>query len=249
MYRLGNVRGHVERNVVGHAFREACAYLFHLSPDIFRHLHGIGTRKHIDIDNGRIAGIDTALGIVGLGFERDSRDILQPDDGAVFACADDDVLELLHRRQTSGSRNRNRHIHIRNRLLAKHSGRRLTVLVLQCTLQVLDSDSKARHLVRLHPDLHCIITAADIGNASHAGHAPEPVLNIQRRVVAEVHLVEFRVVGHYGYRHQFAGRLLFHGNAVLHHLRRKPGLGQLHTVLDLHRGKVRIGRDVEGQCR
>lgn len=52
-----------------------------------------------------------------------------------------------------------------------------------------------------------------------------------------------------GYRHQFAGRLLFHGNAVLHHLCRKPGLSQLHTVLDLHRGKVRIGRDVEGQCR
>lgn len=75
--RLGDVGGHVEGHVVGDAFGERAAYFLHLFFDIFRHFHCVGSGKHIDREDGGIGSVDSALGVVGLGFERYARHVAQ----------------------------------------------------------------------------------------------------------------------------------------------------------------------------
>ncbi len=202
---LRDVGGHVERYVVGHSVRKSFADFRHLRLDIIGDLHGVGSRKHEDVHHSGVAGVDAALGVVRLGLKRDPGDIPEAYDGAIRACPDHDVLELFDRRQSARSRDRDGHIHIRDRLLPEHSGRRLAVLVLQGVLKVLDRYSETGHLVRLHPDLHRIIAASHVRNYSHTGDTPQAVLNIQGGVVAEIDLVEFRVIRHHSDRHQLAG--------------------------------------------
>ena len=96
MYGFRYISSHVERNVIRHSLREACTDFLHFGTYIFSDLHGIGPRKHINIHNSRIAGIDSTLGVVGLGFQRDFRNILQTDERTVTAGADNDLFELFH---------------------------------------------------------------------------------------------------------------------------------------------------------
>ena len=246
---LRDVGGHVERYVIGHSVRESFADFRHLSLDIISDLNSVGTRKHKDVHHSSVAGVYTALGVVRLGLKRDSGDIPETDDRAIRTCPDNDVLELFDRRKPAWSRDRNGHIHIRDRLLSENSGSRLAVLILQGVLKILDRYSEAGHLVRLHPDLHRIIAASHVRNYSHTGDTPQAVLNIQGGVVAEINFIKFRVIRHHRDCHQLAGGLLFHRNAILYDFCRESGLRQLHPVLNLNRGQIRICGDVECQCR
>ena len=77
---LRDVGGHVERNVVGHAVREALADLGHLRLDLVGDLHGVSSGKHKDVHHCGVAGVDAALGVVRLGLKRDPGHIPEADD-------------------------------------------------------------------------------------------------------------------------------------------------------------------------
>ncbi len=93
---FGDVSGHVEWHIVADTLRESAADLLHRLLDIFSHLHGIGARKHIDGKHRSIGAVDAALGIVGLRFERDARNVAQTYYGAIGISPDDYIFKLRH---------------------------------------------------------------------------------------------------------------------------------------------------------
>ena len=128
--RLRDVGGHVERYLVGDAFGEAAADLLHRLAHRARHLHGVGARQHVDVEHRGISPVDTALGAVRRGFERDARHVAQADERSVGVGADDDLLEFAHRRKASAGGDRDRDVEVRDGLLAQYARRRFAVLVL-----------------------------------------------------------------------------------------------------------------------
>ena len=122
MDRLRNIRGHVERDVVGDALGKTQADLFHRLPDRFGDLHGVRSRQHVDVQYGGVPAVYAALGIVGRGFERDTRYVAQPDDRAVRIRPDYDLLELTDRRKTALSGDGDRDVHAFHRRLSQHAG-------------------------------------------------------------------------------------------------------------------------------
>ncbi len=62
MDRLGYISGHVERYLVGYAFRETFGYDLHLLFYCIGHFHGVGAGEHVDVEHSGIASVDSALG-------------------------------------------------------------------------------------------------------------------------------------------------------------------------------------------
>ena len=80
MYGVGNVGGHIERDVVGHSLRETRTDFLHFGPYVFSDLHCVCSGEHIDVDYCCVTAVDSALGVVGLGLKRNPRHIFQSDD-------------------------------------------------------------------------------------------------------------------------------------------------------------------------
>ena len=244
--RLRDIGGHVERNLVGDTLGETAADLLHRFPYRTRHLHGVGARQHVDIHHGRISSVDTALGAVRRGFERDAGHVPEADERSVGVGADDDLLEFADRRKASTGGDRDRDVEVRDGLLAQYACRRFAVLVLEGLLQVLHRQSEVGQPVGLHPDLHGVVAAADVRDAAHALHAAQHVQHVQRGVVRQVDFVELGVVRQQRDGHQAARSLLLDRNAVLNHLGRETCLGLLHAVLNFDGRQVGVRVDVEG---
>ena len=244
---LGDIGSHIERYVVRYSLGKTCADFLQSGLYIPGHFHGIRPGKHIEVHHRGVLPVDAALRIVRLGLKGYPRHILEPDYRSVVARPQDNVLELAHRRKTSRSSNRDRNVHTVDRLLPQHSCRRLTVLVLERLLKILYSQPERSELVRLHPYLHRIITAADIGDPPDTRYTTEHVQNIEGSEIAQIYLVELLVFGLDRHRHETARSLFLHRYAILDHLCGKSCLRLLHTVLYLHRRDVGIGRDVKSK--
>ena len=201
MDRLRDVGRHVERNLVADALGEVVADLLHGRLDQRRHLHGIGSGQHVDIQHGGVPAVDAALGIIGRSFERDTRHVFQADDRPVGVGPHDDVLEFADRRQTPLRRDGDRHVDAVHGGLPQHAGGRLAVLVFERRLQILDRQPKVGQFVGHDPYLHGVITAADVRNAAHAGHAAQHVQHVERRIVRKVDFIELGVGRKQGYGH------------------------------------------------
>ena len=66
---LGNIFRHIEGEVIFQAFREVLADFLHGRLHFFSHFQRIGSRQHIDTQDGGILPVDTALGIVGRSLQ------------------------------------------------------------------------------------------------------------------------------------------------------------------------------------
>ena len=243
---LRNIGGHVERNLVGDAFGKVAADLFHLFLDRFGHLHGISTGQHVDIQHGCIAAVDTALGIVRLGFERDASHVAQPYQRAVGVGPDNNLFKLGYRRQPPLGNDRGCHVDVADGLLSQHAGRRFAVLVFQGLLQIFDRESEVGQTVGLYPYLHGIVTAAHVRHATHTLDTAQHIYHVEGGIVAQVDFVEFGVARPQRDGHQSARSLFLHRDTVLHHLGRQTGFGLFHSVLYLDGRQVGVGRNVEG---
>ena len=241
---LGYVLGHVEGNHVGDAFGEVAADLVHGLLDGLGHLHGVHAGEHADVHHRGVASVDTAL--VGLGLEGDAGDVAHTDDGTVRIGPEDYVLELADCRQTALGDNRDGYVHFVHGLLSEYTCRRLAVLLPQGTLYVLYGQPQAGQALGLHPDLHAVVAAADVGYTAYARDTAEHVEYVEGGVVAEVHFVELGVVGQQGDGHQLVRSLFVHRDTVLDDLCRKTGLGLLYPVLYLDGRQVGVGVYVEG---
>ena len=193
--RLRNISSHIKRYLVAHSFGEIRADFFHSLLHVVRHFHGIGSRKHIDAENGCVFAIDTAFRTVRRGFERYARHIAETDDRPVGIGTDHNILKLFSGTQTALRRNRNGDVEALHRLLSQYAGSRLTVLVLQCVLQVLHGQTEVRQLVRHSPNLHGIVTASDIGHTAHTGNTTQEVEHVDGSKITQIDFIELRVTG------------------------------------------------------
>ena len=243
---FGDIGRYVKGNLILHPLGKGAADFLHRLLHALGHLHGVGTRQEVDTHDGSISPVDAALRVVGLRFERYTGDVAHADHRAVRIGAEHDFLELRGTGQTSLCRDGDGEVQSADGLLTQHAGGRLTVLVLQRILHVLHGESVVGQTGGIHPNLHGIVTAADVGHTAHAGDAAQEVEHIQRSEVTEVNFIKLGIVGGQTDGHQLAGGLLLDFDAILHYLGGQARLGQLHTVLDFHCGEVGVGRDVEG---
>ncbi len=240
MDRLLDICRHVERYAIAYAGREAAGYHLHLALYSLGHLHGVGAGEHIDVDHSSIAAVDTALGGIARGLKRHPGHITQTYHRAVVIGTQHDILELFDRRQAAAGYYGHGHIDIGHWRLSECSGGRLAVLILQGILHILDRQAEIGELIGLDPYLHCIVAASDTAHTAYTWNTAYRVYDIKGGIVAQIHLVELRIIAHDGDCHQTACRLLRHRDAVLHHLGRKPRLGLLDTVLYIHGRKLGI---------
>ena len=110
--------------------------------------------------------------------------------------------------------------------------------------------AEPRHALGVEPDAHAVVALAEDAHLSDARDAPERVVQIEQRVVAQ----ENGVVALVGRREhdpfQQVGRALANRYAVTDHIGGKLTLRNRCAVLHFDRVDVLVGADVErnGQC-
>ena len=118
------------------------------------------------------------------------RHVLQAQDGAVGLGADDDLVELLRRRQASrGAHVVGELLPLRNGLAADLAGGIDLVLRLDGVGDVGHRDAQAGQPVRIHPNAHGIRPGAEDLHLSNAGDARQRVLQIDGGVVGQEDVV------------------------------------------------------------
>ncbi len=103
-----------------------------------------------------------------------------------------------------------------------------------------------RHLLRVEPDAHRVVTTAEDLHLAHAVDAGEPVLHIEHRVVAQVVDVVAVVGRDQVHHHRDVGRALDRGHAQAAHLLGQARLGLRDAVLHQLLGLVGVGAQREG---
>ena len=134
----------------------------------------------------------------------------------------------------------------RRRFLADLAGGHLQVLLADGVDDVLGAEPEGGHLVRIEPDAHAVVAAADVGDVGDAGQAAQLVLDLDGGVVAQIDVVVHRLArGRVGLRdevdhHHRAGRLLLHADALPLDQVGNDRLGQRDAILHEHLGHVGI---------
>ena len=194
---------------------------------------------------GRLAA-EPAGGIVVLRVELDPGDVPEPDDRAVVAAADDDVLELADRRQPPLGEDRVlEHQARRGRLAADLAHRRLAVLGLDRLDHLGRRDELRGHPVRVEPDPHGVLPP----ERRHVADPGDPLQHVEH-----VDLARNCRGTSSRYRPSGETRLTTQTMSVDVFLIVTPycltsggrtACGRLHAVLDVHRADVLRVPDVE----
>ena len=98
--------------------REALAQAIEIGSDCGSGVHGIRAGRKIDPDRHRRLAVEAAFGVLVLGAELDPCDIAHAQQGAVGIGAQDDVAELLGRRQAALGL----HVHLKLLVVADRAG-------------------------------------------------------------------------------------------------------------------------------
>ena len=163
------------------------------------------------------------------------------------ARADDDLLELLRGRKPARGPDRVGELLARRRRRGADLPRRgLEVLLLDRGIDVRRGQPELGDLVRVDPDAHPVLRAADQVDLGDALDAQDRVAEVDHRVVVQELGVVRAVRRVERHEHQDAGVDLLDGHALLDHLLREPRLRLRDAVLDEHVGDVEVHADVEG---
>ena len=123
---------------------------------------------------------------VVLRAQFDPRDVLDAHDPAVRSRANDDLLELLGRRQPALRPHRvTEFLPLRRGLAADLTGRIHGVLRLNRRDDFGHGDRQLRQLVRLHPQPHRVLARAEDLNAADAGNAGQLIVEVDVGVVRQ----------------------------------------------------------------
>ncbi len=242
---------HELRRVVGdavfQAFRHVLVQLFHRLADVGRDIERIGARclEHTHAD-GRIVVQQRTQRVVG-GAHFEAADVAKTGHGAVGAALDDDVAELFFALQAPLRIDRQLHVHARQaRRCADHAGRGLHVLATDGGHHVAGREAALRDLLRVEPDAHRVVAAAEDLHLAHAFDARQRVLHVQHRVVAQVVDVVAVVRRDEVDHHRQVGCALDGRDTEAPHFFGQARLGLRDAVLHQLLGLVGIGAEAEG---
>ena len=129
--------------------------------------------------------------------------ILDENPRGIFTGFDDNVLEVLHFGQTPlGVELPGEERSLRRGGIAETSGRELRVLLLNGRSHIRDGDAELCHLVRVEPDTHRVVVAAEELGKTDAFHAFQLIDDVYRSVVVHVHVIVTPVWGYHGKEEQ-----------------------------------------------
>ncbi|MNS95668.1 hypothetical protein D3C72_1299360 [compost metagenome] len=239
--------GGVQRDLVRHAGREGLGHLVERLAHVVGHLERVGAGLLVDRDDRRRLAVQGRAQHVLLLADLGATHVPQPHDGGARGIGtQDDVLELLGRGQPARRDQRERELHrVGVRRLADAAGAELLVLALHRVLHVLAGDAERRHAVWPQPDAHGEVRRAHDLRLVGAVDALDGVQHVQVRVIVDVLLVEAAIRRIDPDQQQEAGGALLHVDAGLLHRLGQLRQRQVHAVLHLHLGGVRVGADVE----
>ncbi len=130
--------------------------------------------------------------------------------------------------------------------LADLPGRHLDVLLGDGGDHVEGVEVKGRQPVRIEPGPHAVVALAEVADAGHALDAGQFVLEIDRRVIAQINRIVFVAVADQVDDQQRVRRLLLDGDPLVLDQGRDHRQGQRDAVLHQHLGHVRVGAHLKG---
>ena len=208
--------------------------------------HRIRIRGEPDTEtDGRVA-VELRDDIVLPLARLDACHILQADERAVLARGDDDVAELLRRRQAS--------LHLARKLfflpiLCRHtadgSGRSLHVLLLDRRRDVRNGQSELSEAVRIQPDAHRIVRAKDL-HVADAADALDRIEEVERRVVLHKGTVIPAVLGVHRNKVRHLPRGFTRCDPRRLHRGGQARVGTGGVVLHLDRVHIAVRTDIKG---
>ena len=175
--------------------------LGHPLPDVLGDRQCIrpGKLKHAHGDGALI--VDQAAQRILAGAKFGASDILEPKLFAVRSRFDDDVVKFVFFDESALGVDGEFKGNVGSRLLADGAGGDLNILLANGVDDVTRSQSACGSLVRIDPDPHGIVAAAEELNLADTLQTAEFVLHIERGVVSEVDLV-VAIIGRQEMHHQ-----------------------------------------------
>ena len=227
------------------AGREPLRQLRHQIGDALGGVERIGARPLKNRQRDRGVMVEIGVRRVVERGELDVGDVAQPHHraGRFF---DDDIAELRRRIEPAERLHRDlKRARMRHRRLIEHAGGDLDVLRLQRIGHVGCGQAERLQAVRIEPDAHRIIAAAEHGDRADAVDAGERIGDFERGVVRNEQGIA-RLVGRIKmHDHHQVGRGFCHRDADIADVGRQPRLRDGDAVLDLHLGDVEVGAEVE----
>ena len=165
------------------ARREALLELRHLVPDRMLDLHDVRARRGDRKPRGGRVSVRVSDGAVVHRAELDAADVADAGDASLFVRLDDDVAELLGRRQSAERLDVDLVGRVgRDRRRIEHARRDLGVLRTQRAQDLAGADVVRGSLVRIDPDPHRVLALAEQLDIRHARQARDLVADLQHVV-------------------------------------------------------------------
>ncbi len=245
--RVAHEDGGVVDRLVFDTRRKTLGELVHPRDRRVPDLEGVGARRLEDTDRGRFLAVQPRTQGVVAGGQLQPCNVGEPHDLAVGAALEHDVAELLGRAQAAlRVDQREKVAAVRHRLGAELAGRDLDVLLADRAHDVTGGQAARSDLVRIQPDPHGVVAAAEDLRVADAGNPRQLVLHVQAHVVAQVERVVLAVRRHQVHHHEEDGRLLQRRHPLPSHVLGQPRERLRDAVLHAHCRVVRIGAGSEG---
>ena len=203
-------------------------------------IHGIGSRQLIDRDDSARLSVQVAGHAVVLRAQFHSRHVADAHNPGLGSFANDDLLELLRRREAALRAHRvSERLSFGNRFAAHLSGGVDGVLRLDGGDNLRNGDLQLRQLVGLHPEAHGVLAGAEHLNRADALHASQLVIQVDVGVVGQ----EPGVIGALGRvqgdQHQRRKHRFLNGDAVIGDIRRELRRGLRFAALRQNQIRIR----------
>ncbi len=239
--------GRVVDDLVVHAFREVAFQLGHACAHRVGDLDGVRPRalEYRNRHRGLVVQQRTQRVLAGAQF--DTSDVPQAGDRAVFAGANDDVLEFLFGDQTTLGVDRQLEVcRARCRRRAQRTCGDLAVLFANRVDHVRCGEVARGDLLRVEPDAQGVIAHAEQLHITNAIQPRQLVLDVECGVVGQVeHVIALIRRGQVHHHGQVRGGLV-HGHAEALHLGGQGRHGPRDAVLHLHLSVVEISAQSKG---
>ncbi len=242
---------HEDRRVVHRAVfdagRESLRQFVHLVDDGVANGQGIGTGRLENAQRRGVHAVQARTQRVVARCQFHPRNVGQAHDLAIAAGLEHDAAEFGRRLQAALGIDQGQEVAaVRHRFRTQLTGRHLHVLFAHRVEHVAGGKAACRHLVRIEPDAHRVVAAAELLRIADAGNARQFILHVQTHVVAQVQRVVLAVRRNQMHDHQEHRRLLLYGHALAAHVLGQTCQGLTDAVLYLDCGIIRVRARLEG---
>ena len=199
-----------------------------------------------DTHQRRGFSIHAADKVVILGTQLDTCNVLDAQRRTVRVGTHNDIFKFGRRGQAAlGSNGVNQLLAGAGRHLADLAGSELCILFIERACQFIHGYLQLRHAIRLQPDAHRIVLGAEDLHISGAGNTLDAIEHIQRHIIGDEQIIQMFIGRIKSQYLQECRRALLHRHTLPTHFLRQFGLDLLHAVVDVLRGLVDVGADLE----